>query len=103
MRFEPGPGGPLVPLAAARFGDVLLPFLEWLGRAGAPALDVEGHADETRPAVDIRTAEWTPDDSERTRAKLRSFARRFALAGFEWTVEPHRFRLASAAPASRPR
>ena len=103
VRFEPGPGGPLVPLAAARFGDVLLPFLEWLGRAGAPALDVEGHADETRPAVDIRTAEWTPDDSERTRAKLRSFTRRFALAGFELAREPNRFRLACAAPASRPR
>ena len=103
VRFNPGPGGPLVPLAAARFGDVLLPFLEWLGRSGAPALDVEGHADETRPAVDIRTAEWTPDDSERTRAKLRSFARRFALAGFELSVEPHRFRLACGALASRPR
>ena len=68
-----------------------------------PALDVEGPADETRPAVDIRTAEWTPDDSERTRAKLRSFTRRFALAGFELAREPNRFRLACAAPASRPR
>ena len=103
VRFDPGPGGPLVPLAVARFGDVLTSFLEWLGLAGAPALDVAGRAGDARPAVEIRTAGWTPDDSARTRAKLRSFARRFALAGFEWTVEPHRFRLASAAPASRPR
>lgn len=103
VRFEPGPGGPLVRLAAARFGDVLLPFLEWLGLAGAPALEVEGHAGDAWPAVEIRTTGWTPDDSARTRAKLRSFARRFALAGFEWIVEPNRFRLACGAPVSRPR
>ena len=103
VRFEPGPGGPLVPLAAARFGDVLAAFLEWLGLAGAPALDVAGRAGDARPAVEIRTGNWTPDDAARTRAKLRSFARRFALAGFEWIVESHRFRLASAAPDSRPR
>jgi hypothetical protein len=103
VRFEPGPGGPLVPLAAARFGDVLASFLEWLGLAGAPARDVAGRTGDARPAVEIRTASWTPDDAARTRAKLRSFARRFALAGFEWTVEPNRFRLACAAPDSRPR
>ena len=103
VRFDPGPGGPLVPLAAARFGDVLLPFLEWLGLAGAPALDVEGHAGDMPPALAIRTAGWTPDDSARTRAKLRSFARRFALAGFEWTVESNRFRLACTAAAARAR
>lgn len=102
VRFEPGPGGPLVPLAAARFADVLLPFLEWLGLAGVPAIDVEGRAGDARPAVEVRTADWTPDESARTRAKLRSFARRFALAGFEWTVEPCRFRLACAAAAARP-
>lgn len=101
--FNPSPGGPLVPLAAARFGDVLIPFLEWLGLAGAPALDVAGRAGDARPTVEIRTAGWTPDDSERTRAKLRSFARRFALAGFELAREPNRFRLACGAPASRPR
>ena len=55
------------------------------------------------PALAIRTAGWTPDDSARTRAKLRSFARRFALAGFEWTVESNGFRLACTAAAARPR
>ena len=99
VRFEPGPGGPLMPLAAARFGDLLIPFLEWLGLAGAPALEVEGRAGEPRPAVEVHTAGWTPDNSARTRAKLRSFARRFALADFELTVAPDGFRLAGAAAA----
>ena len=102
VQFEPGPGGRLVPLAAARFGDTLTPFLEWLGRAGATALVVAGQTGETAPTVEIRTPGWAPDESARTRAKLRSFARRFALAGFGWVREPGRFRLTCAA-AARPR
>ena len=99
VRFEPGPGGPLVPMAAVRFGDTLISFLEWLALAGATAAAVTGGGDPARPTVEIRPDGWTPDGSARTFAKLRAFERRFALAGFDLAVEPRRFRLVHAAPA----
>jgi len=91
---------PLAPVAAARFGDVLIQFLEWLALGGARSATVASGADGSRPVVEIAGAGWTPDDSPRTTAKLRSFARRFALAGFEWTVEPRCFRLVHGGPAA---
>ena len=99
VRFEPGPGGPLVPVAAVRFGDTLISFLEWLALAGAATATVTGGGPAARTIVEIRPTGWTPDESPRTLAKLRAFERRFALAGFELAVEPSRFRLVHAAPA----
>lgn len=99
VRFEPFPGGPLVPVAAVRFGDTLISFLEWLALAGAATATVAGGDAAARTIVEIRTTGWTPDESPRTLAKLRAFERRFALAGFELAVEPSRFRLVHAAPA----
>ncbi|MGD9612064.1 MAG: MBL fold metallo-hydrolase [Kiritimatiellia bacterium] len=103
VRFEPGSGGPLVPVAAVRFGDMLISFLEWLALAGAATADVAGSGGAARPGVEIRPAGWTPDESPRTRAQLRSFGRRFALAGFELASEPGRFLLRHGAPSAPPR
>ena len=103
VRFAAGSGGPLVPVAAVRFGDTVISFLEWLALAGAAAAEVAGSGRAARPAVEIRPAGWTPDESPRTRAQLRSFARRFALAGFELTSEPGRFLLRHGAPSALPR
>ena len=103
VRFAAGSGGPLVPVAAVRFGDTVISFLEWLALAGAAAAEVAGSGRAARPAVEIRPAGWTPDESPRTRAQLRSFARRFALAGFELASEPSQFRLVHATPNALPR
>ena len=103
VRFAPGAGGPLVPVAVVRFGDTLISFLEWLALAGAASADVAGGLDAARPVVEVRPTGWTPDDSARTRSKLRAFARRFALSGFELASDPGWFRLLHGAPSAPPR
>ena len=100
VKFDSGCGGRLVPVAAVRFGDTLIQFLEWLALAGAATADVAGGRDAARPFVEIRPAGWTPDESLRTRVQLRSFERRFALSGFELASEPSRFRLLHGAPSA---
>ena len=99
VRFAAGSGEPLVPVAAVRFGDTLISFLEWLALAGAASADVAGGLDAARPAVEIRPTGWKPDASARTRAKLRAYERRFALAGFELAGESGGFRLRPAGAA----
>ena len=100
VRFDPGSGGPLAPMAAVRFGDTLIQFLEWLGLAGAAGVVAAGGGAAPQPFVEIRLAGWMPDESPRTRAKLRSFKRRFALSGFELASGPKSFRLVHGAPTS---
>lgn len=101
--FDSGTGGPLVHVAAVRFGDTLIQFLEWLALAGADSAAVAGGIDAAPPFVEIRLAGRMPDESLRTRAKLRSFERRFALSGFELAAGPESFRLVHGAHRSPPR
>ena len=93
VRFAFAPGAPPALVAAVRFGDTLIQFLEWLALAGAVAIDVAQQAGAAAPAVDIRVAGTPPDDSPRARGKFRSFARRFARAGFELAAGPDSFAL----------
>ena len=80
VRFEMVPCSQMVHVAAVRFADTMIQFLEWLALVGAESVVVEYAGDTT---VEIRTPGWQADSSPRMRAKLRSFARRFSLAGFE--------------------
>ena len=89
VRFEIAPGSQMLQVAVARFCDTMIQFLEWLALAGAESAVVRC-AGET--AVEISTPGWKPDSSPRTQAKMRSFARRFSLAGFELVLERN-FRL----------
>ncbi len=84
---------PVNPAAALRFCDTMIQFLEWLSLAGATCVDVEAGIEAGRASVVVRPGGGLPDDSARGRSKRRSFARRFALAGFELTAEVGGFRL----------
>lgn len=98
VRIGRGEGLPPMLAAAARFCDTAIQFLEWLGVAGARSIDVEPGTGAAGPFVEIRATGWRPDGSPRVRAKLQSFARRFALAGFELETGPESFRLNPSSP-----
>ncbi len=80
VRFVVVPSTQIVQIAAVRFGDTMIQFLEWLALMGAESVDVQSAGDTE---VEIRTYGWQPDDSPRVQAKFRSFTRRFSLAGFD--------------------
>ena len=80
VRFEIGPHSQMVQVASVRFCDTLIHFLEWLALAGAKSARIVYAEDGS---VEIQTTGWQPGGSSREQAKLRSFVRRFALAGFE--------------------
>ena len=84
VRFETAPSPQMLQVAVARFCDTLIQFLEWLALAGAESAGVRPAGDM---AVEVLTPGWQPDSSPRTRAKMKSFARRFSLAGFELVLE----------------
>ena len=83
VRFEAVPGGAPVLVAAVRFVDTLIQFLDALALAGAESARVAPGAGPAGLFVEIRVAGTLGGDEPRLRAKIRSFARRFALAGFE--------------------
>lgn len=97
--FRRGANAPLAHVAAARFCDTLIQFLEQLALVGAASAAVQAGTEGDQLVVEIRTAGRIPDESPRVRGKLRSFSRRFALAGFELTTEPDVFKLSH--PAGR--
>ena len=82
VRFNSGPGASPEMVAAVRFVDTLVQFLEGLALAGAVSIDVTQEFRVATPSVEIRVAGAMPGDSPRMRGKLHSFARRFARAGF---------------------
>ena len=93
VAFDCGPGAPLVPVAAVRFNETLVQFLEWLALSGAPSAQVADRRGTCPPVVEIRYGGRLPPESPRQRTKQQSFARRFALAGFELRHDPGLFRL----------
>ena len=84
VRFGMAPGSQMRQVAVVRFGDTMIQFLEWLALAGAESALVECVGDGM---VEISTPGWQPDSSPRVQAKIRSFSRRFSLAGFELVCE----------------
>ena len=94
VRFERGGGGAAANVAVGRFCETLVPFLEWLIFTDATSVRVGAGSDAAGTYVEIRAAGRMPDDSSLVRNKLlRSFARRFAQAGFNLEIEPEHFRL----------
>jgi glyoxylase-like metal-dependent hydrolase (beta-lactamase superfamily II) len=98
VRFESSPGGTPTLVAAVRFVDTLIQFLDMLALAGAAAAGVRQGVGASGPFVEIRAAGATSGDATRLRAKIRSFARRFALAGFELEAGADVFRLTHSPP-----
>ena len=84
VRFGMTSGSQMRQVAVVRFGDTMIQFLEWLALAGAESALVECVGDGM---VEISTPGWQPDSSPRVQAKIRSFSRRFSLAGFELVCE----------------
>jgi hypothetical protein len=97
VRFESSPGGTPVLVAAVRFVDTLIQFLDALALAGAASAAFAG-VGAAGPFVEIRVAGAMSGDATRLRAKIRSFARRFALAGFELEAGADVFRLTHSPP-----
>ncbi len=98
VRFEAVPGGAPVWVAAVRFVDTLIQFLDALALAGAGSARVAQGMGPAGPFVEIRVAGALGGDEPRLRAKIRSFARRFALAGFELEAGADGFRLEHSPP-----
>ncbi|NCA82068.1 MAG: MBL fold metallo-hydrolase [Opitutae bacterium] len=98
VRFEAVPGGAPALVAAVRFVDTLIQFLDALALAGAESARVAPGTGPAGPFVEIRVAGAMSGDAPRLRAKTRSFARRFALAGFELEAGAEGFRLEHSPP-----
>ena len=98
VRFEASLGGAPALVAAVRFVDTLIQFLEALALAGAESARVAHGAGPAGPFVEIRVAGAMAGDAPRLRAKIHSFARRFALAGFELEAGAAAFRLEHSPP-----
>lgn len=94
--FAGSSDGSTVQGAAVRFCEALVQFLEWLIFTGATSIRVAQGAAKAGPMVEIRAANRAQDESSLVRNQLlRSFARRFALAGFNLEIESDHFRLVS--------
>ena len=98
VRFEAVPRGAPVWVAAVRFVDTLIQFLDALALAGAGSARVEQGMGPAGPFVEIRAAGGLSCDEPRLRAKIQAFARRFALAGFELEAGADGFRLEPVPP-----
>lgn len=91
--FSCGDSSPLARVAAVRFCDTLVQFLDWLALAGPTAVRVRSGAAGAIQMIEVQPSGWMPDDSPRVRGKLHSFMRRFALTGFELSVGSDSFTL----------
>lgn len=90
LRIEAGAEPRLRMAAAARFGDTMEAFLEWLGRRGAAVIRLRVLEDG---GMEIRPEGGEAGDSDYVRQKVLSFARRFAWAGYRLVREAEAWRL----------
>lgn len=68
--------------------------IAWAGGVeGTVRTEAVDGAGAFRQVLDLDGGGQMPDGSSRTQGQLRSFIRRFALAGYELFIEPERFRL----------
>ena len=88
--FEMAASAQPICAAGIRFCDTMVHFLEWLAMAGASAVHVFQRGEET---IDVRADGLEESAASRIEAKRGSFARRFALAGFDLAWFPDFFRL----------
>ena len=90
--FKRGEATPLAQIAAIRFCDTMIQLLEWLPLTGAHAVTVRTGTEGTKQVVEVRP-DPMPGEAPRIHAKLKGFARRFALAGFELCAEKESLKL----------
>ena len=94
LSFEPDGNVPLVSIAAGRFSDTLLNFLEWLAQAHPPSIAISVHLVDEGPEINISPG--GRDSSSLTsheEKKINSFRRRFRLCGLILQPEKNGFRL----------
>ncbi len=85
---------PFVRIAAARFFDTLLSFLEWLKQADPSSINIATGIDRTSPFITVMP--WNRDGSSPTfheGKKTNSFHRRFRMCGLILKMEKDGFRL----------
>jgi glyoxylase-like metal-dependent hydrolase (beta-lactamase superfamily II) len=95
--FAPPDKIPFVRIAAARFFDTLLNFLEWIKQADPSSINIATGIDRTGPFITVMP-KW-PDGSSSTfheGKKINSFNRRFRLCGLILKMEKDGFRLTLA-------
>lgn len=94
LNFEPLDNLPLVRIAAARFIDTLLNFLEWLKQSDPQSIKIATDIEDGTPFITIlpqgRDGSFPKPDNEN---KLNSFHRRFRICGLILKPENDGFRL----------
>jgi len=100
LHLTPWTGLPLVIIAAARFSDTLLNFLDWLALSGPSDISMAAGMDQAGPFITIiprgRDGSSSAPHEEK---KINSFRRRFRLCGLLLKPESRGFRLTSAEDA----
>jgi hypothetical protein len=97
LYFEPPDNLPLVRIAAARFTDTLLNFLEWLKQSDSQSIRIAAGMKDSSPFIEILLQ--GPDSSlplPDNKNKLNAFQRRFRICGLILKPENHGFYLTIA-------
>jgi glyoxylase-like metal-dependent hydrolase (beta-lactamase superfamily II) len=94
LSFAPQDNSPFVRIAAARFFDTLLNFLEWLKQADPPSIDIATGIDRTSPFITvIPQGRDCSSPTVHEGKKINSFIRRFRMCGLILKMEKDCFRL----------
>ncbi|MRR17507.1 MAG: MBL fold metallo-hydrolase [Deltaproteobacteria bacterium] len=95
---------PFVRIAAGRFFNTLMNFLDWLRLAAPSSIDMTTAGDFSNPVICVLPKGWkggapTPHEEK----KINSFGRRFRLCGLILTAQEDGFRLTPAENQAEPR
>jgi len=94
VHFLPYKHLPYVSVAAGRFSDTLLTFLDWLAQPHPPFICIATGMDRGGPFVTVTPAGWgDAAPTHHRKKKIDSFARRFRLCGLVLEAGPDGFRL----------
>jgi len=92
--FAPLENIPFVRIAAARFFDTLLNFLEWLKQTNPLSINIATDIDRTSPFITVMPQGWNGSSPTfHEGKKINSFTRRFRLCGLILKMENKNFRL----------
>lgn len=92
--FAPLENLPFVRIAAGRFFDTLLNFLEWFRQADPPSINIATGIDRNNPFVTITPRGWVGSSpTSHEGKKINSFKRRFRMCGLILKQEKDGFRL----------
>jgi hypothetical protein len=92
--FAPLENIPFVRIAAARFFDTLLNFLEWLKQTNPLSINIATDIDRTSPFITVMPQGWNGSSPTfHEGKKINSFTRRFRLCGLILKMENKKIRL----------